>query len=107
MTNQLERERDELRAEVELRLDQIDGWKERLRASEAENERLQFEVTDWQERNERLSVEAGRLSVEVGGLRAAARELVGLLDGYAWGANQHQQRTAQAVEQLRAALGRD
>jgi len=40
LTNQLERSRDELRAEVELRLDQIDGWKERLRASEAENERL-------------------------------------------------------------------
>ena len=75
LTNQLERERDELRAEVELRLGQIDGWKERLRASEAENERLQFEVTDWQERNERLSVEAGRLSVEVDGLRALLQRL--------------------------------
>jgi len=40
----------------------------------AKIERLQFEVTDWQERNERLSVEAGRLSVEVDRLRALAIE---------------------------------
>jgi len=52
------------------------GYRDAWMKAEAEIERLQFEVTDWQERNERLSVEAGRLSVQVDGLRAALADLV-------------------------------
>jgi hypothetical protein len=46
--NMRQPEIDELRAEVKLRLDQVDGWKERLRASDQENKRLRREMAKWQ-----------------------------------------------------------
>src|SRR5262252_1293113 len=68
-------DRERLRAEVERRQKALDDCVASLADERVENERLQFEVTDWQERNERLSVEAGRLSVEVDGLRALLQRL--------------------------------
>jgi len=86
----VEHERDKLRAQVEYYKNALAtsaggkvDWIVRAEAAQAENVRLQFDATEWQERCERLSVEAGRISValdaaqaEIERLRAAAQAVI-------------------------------